>query len=72
MNEWGPTSWRSLPAEQQPEWPDEHALEQSLKVLSTLPPLVFAGEARALRSLGTRLLVLATALAASAAVARTQ
>ncbi len=50
MNEWGPTSWRSLPAEQQPEWPDEHALEQSLKVLSTLPPLVFAGEARALRS----------------------
>ena len=46
----GPTSWRSLPAEQQPEWPDEHALEQSLKVLSTLPPLVFAGEARALRS----------------------
>jgi 3-deoxy-7-phosphoheptulonate synthase len=50
VNEWGPTSWRSLPAEQQPEWPDEHALEQSLKVLSTLPPLVFAGEARALRS----------------------
>ena len=36
-------------AEQQPEWPDEHALEQTLKVLSTLPPLVFAGEARALR-----------------------
>ncbi len=50
VNEWGPTSWRSLPAEQQPDWPDEHALEQSLKVLSTLPPLVFAGEARALRS----------------------
>jgi 3-deoxy-7-phosphoheptulonate synthase len=49
VNEWTPTSWRSRPAEQQPEWPDEHALEQSLKVLSTLPPLVFAGEARALR-----------------------
>ncbi len=49
MNEWAPTSWRSRPAEQQPEWPDDHALEQSLKVLSTLPPLVFAGEARALR-----------------------
>ena len=48
MNDWTPTSWRRLPAEQQPEWPDEHALEQSLKVLSTLPPLVFAGEARAL------------------------
>ena len=49
MNDWDPTSWRSRPAEQQPEWPDEHALEQNLKVLSTLPPLVFAGEARALR-----------------------
>jgi 3-deoxy-7-phosphoheptulonate synthase len=49
VNDWTPTSWRRLPAEQQPEWPDEHALEQSLKVLSTLPPLVFAGEARALR-----------------------
>jgi 3-deoxy-7-phosphoheptulonate synthase len=49
VNEWTPSSWRRLPAEQQPEWPDEHALEQSLKTLSTLPPLVFAGEARALR-----------------------
>jgi 3-deoxy-7-phosphoheptulonate synthase len=49
VNAWAPTSWRSRPAEQQPEWPDDHALEQSLKVLSTLPPLVFAGEARGLR-----------------------
>jgi 3-deoxy-7-phosphoheptulonate synthase len=53
MNEWTPSSWRTRPADQQPDWPDEHALEQQLKVLSTLPPLVFAGEARALhRSLG--------------------
>ena len=50
MSEWTPSSWRALPAEQQPDWPDEHALEQSLKILSTLPPLVFAGEARALRA----------------------
>ena len=49
MNDWDPSSWRALPAEQQPEWPDEHALGQNLKVLSTMPPLVFAGEARALR-----------------------
>jgi 3-deoxy-7-phosphoheptulonate synthase len=49
VKDWTPTSWRGLPAEQQPEWPDEHALEQALKILSTLPPLVFAGEARALR-----------------------
>ena len=25
---WSPSSWRDLPAEQQPEWPDAHALEQ--------------------------------------------
>lgn len=49
LKTWTPSSWRSRPAEQQPEWPDEHDLEQNLKVLSTLPPLVFAGEARALR-----------------------
>jgi 3-deoxy-7-phosphoheptulonate synthase len=49
MNEWTPSSWRTRPADQQPDWPDEHALEQHLKVLSSLPPLVFAGEARALR-----------------------
>ncbi len=50
MNDWAPSSWRSHPAEQQPDWPDEHALDQHLKVLSTLPPLVFAGEARALEA----------------------
>ncbi|MBO0731643.1 MAG: 3-deoxy-7-phosphoheptulonate synthase, partial [Acidimicrobiaceae bacterium] len=47
---WTPGSWRDYPAEQQPEWPDPHALEQTLKSLSTLPPLVFAGEARALHA----------------------
>jgi 3-deoxy-7-phosphoheptulonate synthase len=46
---WTPTSWRDHPAEQQPDWPDHHALEQTLKSLSVLPPLVFAGEARTLR-----------------------
>jgi 3-deoxy-7-phosphoheptulonate synthase len=49
VSDWSPSSWRALPAEQQPEWPDEHVLDQNLKVLSTMPPLVFAGEARALR-----------------------
>jgi 3-deoxy-7-phosphoheptulonate synthase len=47
---WTPSSWRSLPADQQPEWPDPHALDQALKTLSGLPPLVFAGEARSLQS----------------------
>jgi 3-deoxy-7-phosphoheptulonate synthase len=47
---WTPGSWRDRPTEQQPDWPDAHALEQSLKTLSGLPPLVFAGEARSLRA----------------------
>jgi 3-deoxy-7-phosphoheptulonate synthase len=47
---WRPESWRERPARQQPPWPDEAALERVLKHLSTLPPLVFAGEARALSS----------------------
>ncbi len=45
---WSPTSWRDLPAGQQPDWPDLAALEQAQKQLSALPPLVFAGEARQL------------------------
>ena len=47
---WTPQSWRDLPAAQQPRWPDEAALERALKELGGLPPLVFAGEARRLRS----------------------
>ncbi|MDQ1442485.1 MAG: 3-deoxy-7-phosphoheptulonate synthase [Acidimicrobiaceae bacterium] len=47
---WTPSSWRDLPAAQQPDWPDAAALEHVYKQLSTLPPLVFAGEARRLRS----------------------
>jgi 3-deoxy-7-phosphoheptulonate synthase len=45
---WTPQSWRLLPAAQQPPWPDENELERALKELGTLPPLVFAGEARSL------------------------
>jgi 3-deoxy-7-phosphoheptulonate synthase len=47
---WTPSSWRDLPAAQQPDWPDPAAFESALKALSVLPPLVFAGEARRLRS----------------------
>src|SRR5471032_3201447 len=46
--EWSPQSWRQRSAAQQPVWPDDDALEQVQKTLSTLPPLVFAGEARRL------------------------
>jgi 3-deoxy-7-phosphoheptulonate synthase len=47
---WTPSSWRDLPAAQQPEWPDLSSFEAVQKSLSVLPPLVFAGEARRLKS----------------------
>jgi 3-deoxy-7-phosphoheptulonate synthase len=47
---WSPSSWRSLPAAQQPEWPDERELDDVLERVRSLPPLVFAGEARTLKS----------------------
>jgi 3-deoxy-7-phosphoheptulonate synthase len=48
--DWSPQSWRSRQAAQQPDWPDPGQLEAVLKELSGYPPLVFAGEARALTS----------------------
>jgi 3-deoxy-7-phosphoheptulonate synthase len=48
LSSWTPSSWRALPAAQQPDWPDEGALDDVLKRLSVLPPLVFAGEVRQL------------------------
>jgi 3-deoxy-7-phosphoheptulonate synthase len=45
---WTPASWRSRPAEQQPGWTDDAALDAVRARLRELPPLVFAGEARAL------------------------
>ncbi len=45
---WSPSSWQERPALQQPDWPDLGALDSTLKALSGFPPLVFAGEARAL------------------------
>ena len=43
---WSAASWRKFPAAQQPEWPDADALKKAEARLATLPPLVFAGEAR--------------------------
>ncbi len=45
---WTPLSWREYPAAQQPDWPDEAALDRALKQIGAFPPLVFAGEARRL------------------------
>jgi 3-deoxy-7-phosphoheptulonate synthase len=49
MNGWTPSSWRTRSAQQQPEWPDAEALEVALAEIRSLPPLVFAGEARQLQ-----------------------
>ena len=48
---WTPSSWRERPAKHIPEdYPDTAALAAVEKKLSGYPPLVFAGEARRLRS----------------------
>ncbi|MFN2587377.1 MAG: class II 3-deoxy-7-phosphoheptulonate synthase [Actinomycetota bacterium] len=47
---WTPSSWSALPAEQQPQWPDEAVLKEVLDELRVVPPLVFAGEARSLQA----------------------
>jgi 3-deoxy-7-phosphoheptulonate synthase len=48
---WSPDSWRTKPLEQAPVYPDGAALADVERQLSTFPPLVFAGEARKLKSL---------------------
>ena len=46
---WSPDSWRSKPALQMPNYPDLAKLQATEERLASFPPLVFAGEARALR-----------------------
>jgi 3-deoxy-7-phosphoheptulonate synthase len=48
-NKWSPDSWREKPILQVPEYPDQAKLEEVEQTLSGYPPLVFAGEARALK-----------------------
>jgi 3-deoxy-7-phosphoheptulonate synthase len=43
-------SWRTLPAAQQPEWPDPAKVHAVADQLAKLPPLVFAGECDQLRT----------------------
>jgi 3-deoxy-7-phosphoheptulonate synthase len=45
----GLDNWRSLPISQQPQWQDPVVHASALKELSSLPPLVFAGEVDVLR-----------------------
>ena len=50
-NNWSKSSWKEFTAQQQPNWPDEAAVNKVLNELKTLPPLVFAGEIRSLKAL---------------------
>ncbi|EPH08016.1 3-deoxy-7-phosphoheptulonate synthase [Campylobacter ureolyticus ACS-301-V-Sch3b] len=46
---WNKDAWRSLPIKQQPIYSDLDELKKTEIRLSTLPPLVFAGEVRSLK-----------------------
>ncbi|MBP0482060.1 class II 3-deoxy-7-phosphoheptulonate synthase [Sagittula salina] len=50
MTEWQKSNWRDLPRVQMPEYTDADALHAVEAQLSKYPPLVFAGEARKLKS----------------------
>ncbi len=50
MESWTPTSWRSRPAAQQPEYPDPARLDEVAQGLSALPPLVTSWEVERLRA----------------------
>ncbi len=45
---WSPDSWQDFEARQLPRWPDRTALDRVTQEMANFPPLVFAGEARAL------------------------
>lgn len=47
---WTPESWRNKPILQVPNYPDQAKLEVVEERLRSYPPLVFAGEARSLKS----------------------
>lgn len=47
---WTPKSWRNKPILQVPDYPDQARLEEYEGRLAGYPPLVFAGEARALKA----------------------
>ena len=48
-HQWSKSSWRAKPSLQMPDYADKQALEATEVRLESFPPLVFAGEARALK-----------------------
>ena len=47
---WSKNSWKSYEAKQLPAYSDENKLNSVLDSLSSMPPLIFAGETRSLKS----------------------
>ncbi|BAF70293.1 class II 3-deoxy-7-phosphoheptulonate synthase [Nitratiruptor sp. SB155-2] len=47
---WSPSSWRNFPIKQQPDYKDKELLRKIEEEIKTFPPLIFAGEARELKS----------------------
>ena len=41
---WSPDSWRALPIQQQPRYPDAAHLLRVEQTLASYPPMVFDGE----------------------------
>ena len=50
VKNWNPDGWKNFEAKHLPVYLDENALDSAVATLSNYPPLVFAGEARALKS----------------------
>lgn len=51
MTQWTPAGWREKPAKQLPTYGDNHSQLAAIEAdLAQMPPLVFAGEARTLKS----------------------
>ena len=50
MSDWSPSSWREKTAVQQPVYDDQQELEDVLKRVALLPPLVTSWEVEDLKS----------------------
>ena len=46
---WSPNSWQNLTSQQQPQWEANKEYKKVISEISSYPPLVFAGEVRALK-----------------------
>ena len=47
---WTKDSWKKFEAKQMPAYADQNKLDSVINELSSMPPLIFAGETRSLKS----------------------